>query len=155
MVLAVAIATGETVYHLLLCFNAYFDGYFVGVAFLLLLPLYIACALLIIFVSDKTSRGRAWLKWACLLVVLSILGLIIWTCVYINNLYEDKYVYEGLGDRDDGGNYTFESKRSYLTKAVLFSICVIILFVYFFFVCMAWEGLAEEDEQKKKGQKKK
>ena len=147
LIATLAIAFGETIYFFLLLFNAYFNDYFVGVAFLFLLPLYVACYFFIRYFNKNTYEERAWLKWACLMVIGSAILVVIWQACYISSLYEGRYVYMGMGDKDDRWNYTIESKRDYITNAVLWGITVIVLYTYFFFACLSWSQLVQPEEK--------
>ena len=141
------VATIETLSLLCLIFNLYIDGYYIGISFLLLVPLYIACILFIIFMRSKKRSDRFQLKVGCILATISIALLYLWTLIYFGKCYEYPVVYHGVGDKEDESNYTSYSKTQYLMETILIGLSLSVTFGYFILVADKWEILAEEEEQ--------
>ena len=50
------------------------------------------------------------LIWACVLTIVSLVLAIVWIFVYFNHYYKEKYIYVGMGDPEDYGNYRMQTK---------------------------------------------
>ena len=84
------------------------------VCFVLLIPIYVACALFFVFLESKQKRHRMWLWVSCLLALLTVIAFYTWTIIYFNNQYKYNNVYSGMGDKDDDENYDKESKNRFI-----------------------------------------
>ena len=144
----------ETFNALFLCFNAYFDWFYVLVLFLCFIPLYIAFYLFFRYGwSASTKDERHNLRLGCLLVCISIILYTIWTVAYIYVLYGYQGVYEGIGDMDEWGNYRRTSKRNYIIWQILIGTTELALFTYFWFACSTWGNIADDAAVEEEGDK--
>ena len=91
---------------LILAFNAYWERYYIVISYLLLIPLYIACAFHFYYGRSKSYSQRFYLILGVILAGISILTLYLYTIFYIERDYPEDYVMRGSGDRDKPGNYT-------------------------------------------------
>merc|ERR1712086_899454 len=114
-----------------MCFNEYVDGVYVGVAFLLLIPIFVAVVL------DCQYRGRHTSKMqrnnftiACVLSLITITLLYIWTVYYFSKMYQYPDYHQGFGDKDDKENYHKRSKTMYIVEQCIIGVTLIALYIY-------------------------
>ena len=126
---------------ILLLFNQYFDKYYVLVHIGLSFPIFGIWVLFVCFGKGATSGERMVLVYACVGLIVMIFVIIIWTCVYISNLYKFNYVYEGFGE--DTEDYSRSKKETYYMSTFLFQGVALGLAIYFIFPCLKWAEIAD------------
>ena len=100
-----------TLFLFLLCFNPFFDLYFPLVYWLVIGPIYYANYLFLANINKEGRDERKKVEYACLFLVVSVLLAAIWTIIYILQLYPEKYVILGFGDKESTRNFTYETKH--------------------------------------------
>ena len=128
-----------------LLFNAYVDGYYVGILFCLFIPLFFAFGIFFWHSEDTTKKGRSMLKLGVILVIVSLILVYAWTIYYFNNLYPYKDIESGMGDQDDPENYHKSSKKFYIIEQVIIGITLVGLYIYFWFACDEWEEIGDDE----------
>ena len=138
---ALWLAIYVTIEGFFLLFNRYVDPWYVGILFLCFIPIYIACVLFWSGAFAYSKKDRAWLKWACLLVIISVLLFTIWSIVYFEKFYRYKYVYHGIGDPDEFTAYSRQTKKDYVIQTSILGAVYLGAFIYFFIVCWKWQEI--------------
>ena len=81
-----------------LFFNFYVDAYYPAVLLIILIPLFFAFGIFLLYSEDTTKRGRERLKTGIILVIVSVIVIALWTFYYYLILYKYKDIYNGMGD---------------------------------------------------------
>ena len=113
----------ECVFAFFISENQYFEepvNVFSYVYIILLLPLFVAFTLFMLYFCQKDStyeRGK--LPLAVLLAFITSITVVIWTVTYICFIYPREDIYIGIGDKAEEGeeetNYNKISRAEYLT----------------------------------------
>jgi hypothetical protein len=122
---------------LLACFlNEYLAWWYVAVAFLIIIPLFIASSFVVNFYvkDDEGSRGKLWV--ACQFVIISFTLLAIWNVLYFYYWYHHDSLYVGSAEQ----GYTKKSKKVFLVWTLLITIVIDALFAYFICVCVNYSS---------------
>ena len=102
--LAFFITLNYTIDAIMLFYNAYVDTYYPAVLFIVLVPLFFAFGIFLLYSEDTTKEGRGRLQKGIILVIVSVVLIASWTIYYYLILYKYKDVYNGTGDKDDPEN---------------------------------------------------
>ena len=127
-----------------MCFNEYIDKNYVGIGFLVLIPIFVAVVLDCRYRGRHTTKNqRNLFTVACILALVTIVLLYAWTIYYFSNQYEGDYVYSGFGDKDDKENYHKTPKKAYIIEQALIGLSLIGVYIYFIVACSQWESVAD------------
>ena len=118
-----------------MCFNEYYDGYYIGVCFLFLIPLYVAVGIFCWYGDSKKKDERFWLVYASGLAAISIFLIYVYTIYYIQNDYQGNKYYSGWGEKDEPGNYSTKSKTSYVLEQLCVGMAYFAILIYACFAC--------------------
>ena len=131
--LAFFITLYYTIDAIMLFYNAYVDTYYPAVLFIVLVPLFFAFGIFLLYSEDTTKEGRGRLQKGIILVIVSVVLIASWTIYYYLILYKYKDVYNGTGDKDDPENYNRESKKVLIITTLIKAFSIIIIFTISWF----------------------
>ena len=134
-----------TIDAIVLFFNVYVDIYYPAVLLIVLIPLFFAFGIFILYSEDSTKEGRGRLKIGIILVIFSVVLIALWTLYYYLVLYKYKEVYNGNGDKDDpDNNYHKESKKTLIVITLIKTLSIIVIFTHAWFEVTEWAEIGED-----------
>jgi NADH:ubiquinone oxidoreductase subunit 4 (subunit M) len=89
--------------------------------------LIIASAFVIVFFADDNDSSRANMRWACLLVIIGVSTVAIWSAIYFVWLYKKDSVTTG----NDGVGFIKATRKQEVVITLYVACCVDALFAYF------------------------
>lgn len=126
--LVLAVLLGVEIFYTLL--NEYVEWWYVVVAIVLLIPLFVATAYYVAFFSKDTEATRTLAFAGCMQVIISVSLLAIWNTVYFLAFYKKPLIY--FGNTEFG--YLVFTKRQYFFWLYLFT--AVVDFSYMYFICV-------------------
>ena len=99
------IAVYMTMDAIYLFFNNYIDWWYSAVTLLILGFIYVACYLFIFNCSSKSRKDREKMIVAVILVMVGLVVAYAWETIYFQSIYDERFVYHGVGDLEDPNNY--------------------------------------------------
>ena len=126
---------------ILLFFNEYVEGYYAFLMFLFILPLYGACGINLWYASDKSQKGRAFLKLSCIFVLVSVTLICLWAIMYNWSITPYHEVYIGSGSKKNG-SYSKVSKATYVWEQILCLSIISVIYVTSWIACEQWANCA-------------
>lgn len=107
--------------------NETFDWWYVLVAVILLVPIFIACCFNIVYFAEDSNDTRARLHVSCILTIISVLTLAVWNCFYIVFLYKYPTIQTEIGP--------IVTKKAFVIWSLYLATCL--AFTWAYFLCMS------------------
>merc|ERR1719163_808735 len=108
--------------------------------------LIIASAFVIVFFADDNEDSRSNMKWACLLVIIGVSTVAIWSAIYFVWLYKKDSVTTG----NDGVGFIKATRKQEVVITLYIACCIDALFAYFICVVSQYVTALEPEKPEKK-----
>ena len=79
-------------------------------------------------------------------IMLALFGLFLysaWDVIYFAIIYEEKYIYEGVGDADQPGKYLRSRKLDYFAGTLIAEVLVLFALMHAYFTTYDWASIAQ------------
>jgi heme/copper-type cytochrome/quinol oxidase subunit 2 len=120
--------------------NETFDWWYVLVAVILLVPMFIGCCFNIVYFAEDTNASRSKLYVSAMLTIISVLCLATWNCFYIVYLYKYPDIQTEVGPK--------VTKKTFVIWSLYLATCIAFLWAYF--ICVTrdyYEALMSYEER--------
>ena len=129
--------------------NEYVEWWYVAVALVIWVPLFIAVTFFIVFFTNDNEDSRAILNYGCLLVIISVSVFAAWNTIYFNLWYKNDSVYTGTAD----SGYFKQTKRQFIVWSLFSAFAIDAAYAYFICVTRSYSNRRNKNSEKKEEKK--
>lgn len=116
--------------------------WYVFVGIILAATLIVASAFTVVFFTKDTDRSRGNLRVACILVIIGVSLIAVWSTIYFVFLYKKDTVYTG----NDGVGFVKATRKQEVVVTLYIACCIDALFAYFLCVIAQYIDAMKEEE---------
>ena len=116
--------------------------WYVFVGIILAATLIVASAFTVVFFTKDTDRSRSNLRVACILVIIGVSLIAVWSTIYFVFLYKKDTVYTG----NDGVGFVKATRKQEVVVTLYIACCIDALFAYFLCVIAQYIDAMKEEE---------